>query len=144
TRAPPSRRAPRSTTARSERPSGSRRGVAAAHGKRDGEAGPTGARLDANRPAVVGDDAVDERQPQPRPLILGGEEGVEDWQVFGEAGTVVLDVDGHGALGVAGAEDQAPTPRVHRLDRVAGQVEQDLAQAFGVTRRRTGGGGCLD
>ena len=69
-------------------PTRSRRGR-----QRQREAGSAGPRLDADRAAVVGDDAVNEREAEPRPLVLGREEGVEHGQLLGEAGTVVLDVD---------------------------------------------------
>ncbi len=39
------------------------------------------------------DDAVDEREAEAGALVLGGEEGVEDRQLLGEARAVVLDVD---------------------------------------------------
>ena len=42
---------------------------------------------------MIGDDAVDERQAETGPLVLGREEGVEDGQIFGEPWPVVLDVD---------------------------------------------------
>ena len=53
--------------------------------QRQREAGPAGARLDANRAAVVGDDPVNDRQAESRPLGLGREEGVEHGQLLAEA-----------------------------------------------------------
>ena len=92
----------------------------------------------------VGDDAVDDGQPQAEPLADGarGEEGIEDprQHVGRDAGPGVGDLDADPAVGVqrGGGLDQVPLRLAggDGLGRVHQQVEEDLADAVGVAQHR--------
>src|SRR6266511_1294942 len=93
---------------------GGARPVDADRGKDDPEAGALAdAAVHLDAPAVPIDDAVNDREPEPRALadVLGGEERIEDprQHVGRDAGTVVA----HGDL------DLAVAPRGDNLDRAA-------------------------
>src|SRR5262249_49480142 len=81
--------------------------------------------LDIDAPAVVGDDAVNDREPQPGSLFLGGEEGFEDGGVRREAPAIVLDLEAHLAVGCA-QRDLHPSAAAGRLDRISKQIQKHM------------------
>ena len=79
------------------------------------------------RAAVVGDDPMDRGKAEAGPLVLGREEGVEDRSSSEKPGPVVLDVDLEDDPSRPGTQRRAGLASfLHRLDGVAGQVEQYL------------------
>ena len=66
------------TRARRSRPAPRSRIRTSSSRQRHGEAGAAGTRFDADRPSVIGDDPVDQRQTQSGSLVLGREERVEN------------------------------------------------------------------
>src|SRR5947209_5462849 len=108
-------------------------------GQPDGEGGaaPDGA-VDLDLAAVLLDDAIADRQAEAdvRPLVLGGEEGLED---------ALLDLGRDALAGVGDGEADLPVARERRYReaparrhggaRVGGEVEQHLRQLSRVSPR---------
>jgi hypothetical protein len=61
--------------------------------QRQREAGPARARFDADRAAVVGDDAVNDREARPVPCDLVVKNASNTGRLLAEPGAVVLDGD---------------------------------------------------
>jgi len=80
---------------------------------------------------MVDDDLLHQRQPQPRPPLLGREERIENLTHVGgtDARARVVDRDHDAPRRLAHRDVEAARRRAgHRLARVADQVEQRLPQ----------------
>src|SRR5262245_15160781 len=109
--------------------------AAAADGQLDEERRASSqARSEANSPAVLLDDRVGDRQPEPGSLsdLLRREERIENLrlQIIRNAGTIVVDFENDGLLRRIVPrpyhEDAAAVDRQHRLLGIDDQVEQHL------------------
>jgi len=80
---------------------------------------------------VIDDDVLHQRQPQPRPALLGREERIEDLgHIRGaNAGPRVVNRYDDAARRLAHRDVQPPLRRArHRLARIADQVQERLPQ----------------
>src|SRR5437762_2304334 len=90
-------------------------------------------------PAVLLDDAVDEREPEARPLRLGREEGFEHVRDVARrnalAGIADRDLE---RVAANGDRDAKLAALRHRLHRVQTEIPQDLAELLGIDRPEHG------